>query len=173
MEEGQADIRETFQKQAGAEEAKLVPFEKRGSLTPRKSGKKEATGTPKESVQTPKKCEPMETNVEINVNPSTPKKASDVPSLVVQKDMTLGQMKEKLLKSKRLSELRARINKIGQLDKKLEDVQKKAEKKEEAVPADKPFVKEFDSIELEIPVRCVDFSVLHFVFLFCIWGNIF
>ena len=133
IQEGQTDIRETFMKMNAEKETKVVPFEKLGALSP----KKKCHTTPTKATAETRDEQPAAGSV-------TPKKS--IMDRLAQKDMSLGEIKNKIIKSSRLEELKARIQKIRNCDEKLQQLEKTNETK-------KPQIKKFNLIELELPVR--------------------
>lgn len=139
-QEGQTDIRESFQKVTEDTDAKKVLFEKKGALSPRKK----CPETPKKNTSS------IETvtsvfNDQIPSNCTTPKKSSAMDKLAKQ-ELSLNEIKNRINKSSRLMELKASIARFKNCEQKLEKLQKQNEIK-------KPQIQKFEKIQLEIPVR--------------------
>lgn len=141
-EEGQTDIRDSFLKinnneTISSRETVTVPFEKRGLLSP----KKNLTPT-KKQVQTNQPA----------AGSTTPNKTTNLMDKLAQKDLSFGEIKNRITKSSRLAELKARIDEFKQTDKKLVNFLKERddEKDDQVKP---PKIKKFEKIELEVPVR--------------------
>ena len=164
-QEGQPDIRESFQKIAEELDTKRVLFEKKGTLSPTKKNasgtpkknapgtpKKNAPGTPKKNAPgTPKKRDASSENAATNlpsdqsaVNCTTPKKVSTMERLAKQ-ELSLNEVKNKITKSARLMELKASISRFRNCEQRLEKVQKQKDDK-------KIQIQKFEKIQLEIPV---------------------
>lgn len=142
----QPDIRESLQKMRSTDvEARKVPFEKKGSLSPKKPM------TPKKNFDDAPKHDTIKEEEEKEDQPSThslqtsPKKISTMERLATE-NLSLNEIKNKIKKSSRLSELKASIAKFNNLDQQLKKVQKQDD-------LNKPQMQKFDQIELEIPVR--------------------
>ncbi|CAK9803097.1 DNA replication factor Cdt1 [Anthophora plagiata] len=137
-QEGQADIRESFQRIT--EDAKKVPFEKKGTLSP----KKKHTGTPKKNDISAENLSANVPNEQLSVNCTTPKKNSTMDRLV-KKELSFTEIKNKVNKSSRLMELKASIARFKNCEQRLEQVQKQNDVK-------KPQIQKFEKIQLEIPI---------------------
>lgn len=145
----QADIRDSFSKVVSDPEAKKVPFEKKGTLSP----KKKPQQTPKKaSAVISKDNVTKETEKEQSVNvlgsltPLSSKKLSTMERLAKNEDLSLTDIKNRINKSSRLTELKAIMRRITNHEQTLEQLQKQNEIK-------KPQMQKFDKVELEIPVR--------------------
>ena len=139
----QLDIRETMLKvNKEIEEDKKVIFEKLGCLSPKKSTKKRSTRAAKTSQLEEKMQEPTIFK--------TPTKQSPAKT----KEMSYDEIKNKVTTSSRLAELRAKIAKFKNCEDKLEKLNKmQQEKKEERKKNEEKLkIKEFERIELEIPM---------------------
>lgn len=142
MDGNQADIRDSFLKVGNDSlEIKKVPFEKKGTLSPKKS-------------QTPKKISKdntmKETEKEYSANssltPSSSRKLSTMERFVKNENLNLTDIKNRINKSSRLAELKAITRQFAKHDLALEQLQKQDEIK-------KPHMQKFEKVELEIPVR--------------------
>lgn len=140
-QEGQVDIRESFQKIAGDLDAKRVIFEKKGSWSPRKK----PPGTPKKNDAPDESESPSLPNDQVTTNCATPKKGSTMDRLAKQ-NMSLSEIKSRITKSSRLTELKASIARFKNCEQRLGELQKSNDIK-------KPRIQKFEKIELEIPVR--------------------
>lgn len=153
-QEGQADIRETFLKlnkdvgdSSGANKPKNVPFEKKGPLSPTKKGpttpKKIGSGCVIQTV--------TNTRVDRDVAETlaagslTPKRSS-VMDAFDRQDLSLAEIKNKITRSSRLAELKASMARINKCAAKLDEIESKKN-------VQKPGIKKFEKIELEVPVR--------------------
>ncbi|KZC04828.1 PREDICTED: DNA replication factor Cdt1 [Dufourea novaeangliae] len=134
-QEGQTDIRDSFQKIAEDLDVNKVLFEKKGTLSP----KKKPPGTPKKNT-----ASTDISNVQSAVNCTTPKKESTMDRLAKQ-ELSLTEIKNRINKSARLMELKASIARFRNCEQKLEKLQKQNEVK-------KPQIQKFEKIQLEIPV---------------------
>ncbi|XP_076760581.1 chromatin licensing and DNA replication factor double parked [Xylocopa sonorina] len=139
-QEGQADIRESFQKIAEDLDAKKVLFEKKGGLSPRKKLPK----TPKKNDASVENSCTSVSNDKLPANCMTPKKESAMNRLAKQ-DLSLNEIKNRINKSSRLMELKASIARFRNCEQKLEQLQKQNDTKG-------PQIQKFGKIELEIPV---------------------
>lgn len=136
----QADIRDSFLKVTAPQDQdiKKVPFEKKGTLSPKKK------------PQTPKKASAVSRNKEAeqpadaSFTPSSSKKLSMMERLVKNENLSLSDIKNRINKSSRLTELKAITQRIANYDRTLEQMQKQNEK---------PQMQKFEKVELEIPVR--------------------
>lgn len=155
-QEGQPDIRNSFQKITEDLDAKRVLFEKKGTLSPKKKApgtpKKKAPVTPKKKAPaTPKKSDASNENAATNlpsdqsaVNCTTPKKGSTMERLAKQ-ELSFNEVKNRISKSARLMELKASISRFKNCEQRLEIVQKRNDDK-------KIQIQKFEKIQLEIPV---------------------
>lgn len=145
----QPDIRKNLQKmEENDTETRKVPFEKKGSLspkksmTPKKSSSNEAPkyDTIKEEEEEKKETEPPAHNL------ATPKKKISTMERLATENLSLNDIKNKINKSSRLLELKASIERFKSYDQQLEKLQKQND-------LNKPQMQKFEKIELEIPVR--------------------
>ncbi|XP_015127804.1 DNA replication factor Cdt1 [Diachasma alloeum] len=132
-QEGQQDIRESFQKINEEKTSKNVVFEKKGLLSPRK-----AISTPNEAQSAP------ETSEEPAAGSTTPKSSLE---RVGRSQLSLREIKDRINRSSRLAELKASIDRIKRCEEKLENLRKDEEDK--GMP---PKIRKFERIELEVPV---------------------
>lgn len=141
----QADIRDSFLKVGSNTEAKKVPFEKRGTLSPKKKPQtpKKASLLSKDNVM---KEDEREQPASGSLTPTSSKKLSTMERLVKNENLSLTDIKNKINKSSRLTELKAITQRIANYDRTLEQLQKQNEIK-------KPQMQKFEKVELEIPVR--------------------
>ncbi|XP_034182262.1 chromatin licensing and DNA replication factor double parked [Osmia lignaria lignaria] len=139
-QEGQTDIRESFQKVTEDADAKKVLFEKKGALSPRKK----CPETPKKNSSSIETTVTSVFNDQIPPNCTTPKKSSAMDKLAKQ-ELSLNEIKNRINKSSRLMELKASIARFKNCEQKLEKLQKQNEIK-------KPQIQKFEKIQLEIPV---------------------
>lgn len=137
-QEGQIDIRESFQKIAEDLDEKKVLFEKKGALSP----KKKFPGTSKID-DAPKISSTNILNDQLSIN-LTPKKGSSMDNLAKQ-ELSLNEIKNKINKSSRLMELKASIARFKNCEQKLEQLHKQNDIK--------PQIQKFEKIQLEIPIR--------------------
>lgn len=156
-EEGQADIRESFQKVAEDSGIKKVLFEKKGALSPRKR----LPETPKKNNHCTENDHSNENNHSTEndqstentrntstdqslVNCVTPKKASTMDRLAEQ-ELSLTNIRNKIKKSSKLKELKASLARFKNNEQRLEQLHKQNDKK--------PQIQKFEKIQLEIPIR--------------------
>jgi len=139
----QADIRDSFLKVGSDSETKKVPFEKKGTLSPKKK------------PQTPKRAAVSKDNTTKEAEKEQPasgsltppsKKLSTMERLVKNENLSLTDIKNRINRSSRLAELKAITQRIANYDQTLEQLQKQNEIK-------KPQMHKFEKVELEIPVR--------------------
>lgn len=136
LQDGQADIRESFLKMADdVETTKKVLFEKKSALSPKK---KHPVTPEKIGDASNKGCE----DELPAVGSITPKK-SMIGNRGTGKDLSLNEISKKINKSSRLEELKASIARFKNLEKKAEELEKQNE-------AGKPQIQKFDTIQLEI-----------------------
>ncbi|XP_034944102.1 DNA replication factor Cdt1 [Chelonus insularis] len=140
--EGQTDIKESLFKMG--EELKQqsnVPFEKKGLLSPRKNL------SSKKNTKNPEKQEKLVENSEQKpaAGSVTPKQGSLMDKLA-QQDLSLTEIKNRINKSSRLAELRARIDQFKKCEEKLDKLQQQGREEPQLK------IKKFEKIELEIPV---------------------
>ncbi|XP_076482067.1 chromatin licensing and DNA replication factor double parked [Bombus vancouverensis nearcticus] len=128
-EEGQVDIRESFQKITEDSDIKKVLFEKKGALSPRKK----LPGTPK------KNNDSGESSL---TNCTTPQKSSTMGKLAKQ-ELSLNDIKSKITKSSKFSELKTSLARLKNYEQRLEQLHKNDKK---------PQIQKFEKIQLEIPV---------------------
>lgn len=137
-QEGQIDIRESFQKIAEDLDEKKVLFEKKGTLSP----KKKFPGTSKiDDAAKISSTNILNDQLSINL---TPKKGSSMDNLAKQ-ELSLNEIKNKINKSSRLMELKASIARFKNCEQKLEQLHKQNDIK--------PQIQKFEKIQLEIPIR--------------------
>jgi chromatin licensing and DNA replication factor 1 len=139
----QCDIREALLKaNKEIEDDRKVVFEKLGSLSPKKSTKRLVSKTAVISYAEERDQEPSYTK--------TPTKEPKI----ISKDMSLSEIKSKIITSARLNELRARIAKFKKCEDRLEKLNQMHQDKKEEIQKnqDKLKIKEFERLELEIPV---------------------
>ncbi|XP_046746600.1 DNA replication factor Cdt1 [Diprion similis] len=145
-QEGQSDIRDTFlklSKDGGETKPKSnVVFEKKGLLSPTKKGPSTPQKTPQHSaIQKVTNTKAYEAAEEQPAAGSvTPKKLSTM-DVLAQKELSLGEIKNRINRSSRLAELKASIAKINKCAAKLD-----------AIQAKKPQIRKFENIEVEVPV---------------------
>lgn len=141
VEDGQIDIRESFLKmneQINKKEPVIVPFEKCGLLSPRKN-----TTPTKRQI----------TNEQSSVGSTTPKKPTDLIDKLAKQEMSLGEIKQRLNKSSRLAELKARIDRFKECDQKLNKILEEKNQQQQDDDNLKPLkIKKFEKIELEVPL---------------------
>ncbi|XP_011151430.1 DNA replication factor Cdt1 [Harpegnathos saltator] len=141
-DEHQLDIRESLQKMEATDvESKKVPFEKKGSLSPKKlmtPKKNFSNDVPKYDTIKEEKVKDLSSN-----GLETPKKISTMKRLATE-NLSLNDIKNRINKSSRLSELKASIARLKSYDQQLERIQKQNDLK--------PQMQKFEKIELEIPV---------------------
>ncbi|XP_078043063.1 chromatin licensing and DNA replication factor double parked [Augochlora pura] len=133
-QEGQTDIRESFQKVTDSDVNKVVLFEKKGALSP----KKKPPGTPKKNNPASENL----SNDQSTINCTTPKKGLNK---LARQELSITDIKNKINKSSRLAELKASIARFKNSEQKLDKLQKQNEIK-------KPQIQKFEKIQLEIPV---------------------
>lgn len=129
-EEGQVDIRESFQKITEDLDIKKVLFEKKGALSPRKK----LPGTPK------KDNDSGESSL---TNCTTPKKSSTMDKPAKQ-EQSLNDIKNQITKSFKFSELKTSLARLKNYEQRLDQLHKNDKK---------PQIQKFEKIQLEIPVR--------------------
>lgn len=141
----QADIRDSFSKMGSDPEIKKVPFEKKGTLSPKK---KPQTPTKVSAVSRNDATKEAEKEQPVNgsFTPPSSRKLSMMERLVKNENLTLSDIKNRINKSSRLTELKAITQRIANYDRTLEQMQKQNEIK-------KPHMQKFEKVELEIPVR--------------------
>ncbi|XP_015522438.2 DNA replication factor Cdt1 [Neodiprion lecontei] len=145
-QEGQPDIRDTFLKlskdEGEAKQKSNVIFEKKGLLSPTKKRPSTPQKVPQHcAIQKVTNTKAYETAEEQPAAGSvTPKKLSTMDALA-QKDLSLGEIKNRINRSSRLAELKASIAKINKCAAKLGEIQAK-----------KPQIRKFENIEVEVPV---------------------
>ena len=150
-EEGQADIRESFQKITEDSDTKKVLFEKKGALSPRKklpeTPKKNDHSTKDdhftENDQSTENTRNASTDQSL-VNCVTPKKASTMDRLAKQ-ELSLNDIRNKVTKSSKLTELKASLARFKNCEQRLGQGHKQNNKK--------PQIQKFEKIQLEILVR--------------------
>ena len=144
-EEGQTDIRETLKK-SDSLDGQNVPFEKKGLLSPKKR-----SAPSNKNVRTAKKGENREGESEPPAAGSvTPKKAPRIDGHSI-KELSFIEIKNRINQSSRLAEIKASIDRFKNADEKLTKLQAQNEKKQ--IHSQRPHIRKFDKIELEIPIR--------------------
>ncbi|XP_011163900.2 DNA replication factor Cdt1 [Solenopsis invicta] len=147
IDESQTDIRESFSKVANDPEIKKVPFEKIGTLSPKKKSqqipKKASAAISKDIVQKETEKE-QPVNILGSLTPPS-SKLSTMERLARNEDLSLTDIKNRINKSSRLTELKAIMRRITNHEQTLEQLQKQTE-------IEKPQMQKFDKVELEIPV---------------------
>lgn len=137
----QADIRDSFLKVGSDSEAKKVPFEKKGTLSPKKK-----------KLQTPKKDDTAAKVAEGeppacgSLTPPSSNKLSAMERLVKTDSLSFTEIKNRINRSSKLAELKAITRRIATYDRTLEQLQQQNEVK-------KPQMQKFEKVEVEIPVR--------------------
>ncbi|KYN12817.1 PREDICTED: DNA replication factor Cdt1 [Trachymyrmex cornetzi] len=141
MDGSQADIRDSFMKVGNdSSEIKNVPFEKKGTLSPKKSQ------TPKKTLKdNAMKETEKERSANGSLTPSSSRKLSTMERFVKNDNLNLTDIKNKINKSSRLAELKAITRQFAKYDLTLEQLQKQDEIK-------KPHMQKFEKVQLEIPV---------------------
>ncbi|XP_036141576.1 DNA replication factor Cdt1 [Monomorium pharaonis] len=146
---GQADIRDSLLKLGSDPEAKKVPFEKKGTLSPKKkpqqTPKKPSVLISMDNVTKETEKEQQSVNIFGSLTPPSSKKLSTMEKLANNKELSLTDIKNRINKSSRLAELKAIMRRINNHEQMLEQLQKQTETK-------KPQMQKFDTVELEIPV---------------------
>ncbi|XP_047347869.1 DNA replication factor Cdt1-like [Vespa velutina] len=148
---GQKDIRESFLKISNDAEmkngnlkikgkVKKVLFEKKGTLSPQKK----QPSTPKKNVAEEKQTTMIEQNEPTAIECTTPKMIS-IRDDSIKKSLDLNEIKNRINRSSRLTELKASIDRIKKCDQHLNVFQKQND-------LNKPQIQRFEQIELEIPV---------------------
>ncbi|KAL6430326.1 hypothetical protein ACFW04_007793 [Cataglyphis niger] len=143
-DKSQPDIRDSLLKTSNDSETKKVPFEKMGTLSPKKK------------PRTPTKCSvgskgnvvvqaENEQSASCPLTPTSSRKISMMERLAKNDDLSLTEIRNRIQKSSRLGELKAIIQRIANHDQSLEQLQKQKDIK-------KPEMQKFEKIELEIPV---------------------
>ncbi|XP_011703685.1 PREDICTED: DNA replication factor Cdt1 [Wasmannia auropunctata] len=145
----QADIRDSFLKVGNdLEDSKKVPFEKKGMLSPKKkpqTPKKASAVSHVSKDNVMKEAESKEQPANGSLTPPSSKKLSTMERLVKNENLSLADIKSRINKSSRLTELKAITRRIANYHQTLEQMQKQDEIK-------KPHIQKFDKVELEIPV---------------------
>lgn len=140
----QADIRDSFSKMGSDPEIKKVPFEKKGTLSPKKKGEQTPKKVHRNVTKEAEKEEPA--NLSCPLTPPSSRKLSIMERLVRNEHLTLSDIKNRINKSSRLTELKAIMQRIAN-DRTLEQMQKQQSE------IKKPQMQKFEKMELEIPVR--------------------
>lgn len=142
LQEGQTDIRDTLAKMnadsPNQATPKVIPFEKMGLLSPRKKNPSESATTNNETAMDKTEEAPAAGSI-------TPKK-SLVPERLSRRELNLGEIKKRINTSSRLNELKASIARFRKCEEKIEQLEKKHE-------SNKPQIRKFQSIEVEVPLR--------------------
>lgn len=146
----QVDIRESLQKMGASTdvEVRKVPFEKKGSLSPKKPmtpKKSSSDDVPKHDTVKEEEEEKKEDEPSIHGLETPTKKISTMERLTTE-NLSLNDIKNRIKKSSRLSELKASMARLNNLDQQLKKIQKQDD-------LNKPQMQKFEKIELEIPVR--------------------
>lgn len=141
----QVDIRDSFLKAGSDPESKKVPFEKKGTLSPKKKPQTPKRASADSKDNTTKEAE-KEQPASGSLTPPSSKKLSTMERLVKNEDLSLTDIKNRINRSSRLSELKAITQRIANYDQTLQQLQKQNEIK-------KPQMQKFEKVELEIPVR--------------------
>lgn len=146
----QTDIRDSFLKVGNDPETKKVPFEKKGTFSPKKK-KQQQPRTPKKASAVSKDNTTREAEKEYkpadgSLTPPSSKKLSTMEGLVKSENLSLTDIKNRINKSSRLAELKAITQRIANYDQELKQLRKQDEIK-------KPQMQKFERVELEIPLR--------------------
>ncbi|XP_076287367.1 chromatin licensing and DNA replication factor double parked [Lasioglossum baleicum] len=139
-QDGQPDIRESFQKVSEELNVNRVKFQKKGSCSP----KKKPPATPKKNNPATENLCTNNSNEQSVINCTTPKKSLNM-NMLAKQELSITDIKNKINKSSRLAELKASIARFKNCEQKLEKIQKQNETK-------KPQIQKFEKIQLEIPV---------------------
>ncbi|XP_029678745.1 DNA replication factor Cdt1 [Formica exsecta] len=141
----QPDIRDSLLKANNDSETKKVPFEKMGTLSPKKKPRTptKCSVVPKDSVIV--EAENEQSASSCPLTPTSSRKIPMVERLAKNDDLSLTEIKSRIQKSSRLGELKAIIQRIANHEQSLEQLQKQNDIK-------KPEMQKFEKIELEIPV---------------------
>lgn len=136
--ESQLDICDSLQKMDNENEAKKVPFEKKGALSPRKptTPSKSSSDAPKETI--------VEEDEQLPAGTFTPTR--EASRMEMMANMSLEEIKNKINKSSRLTELRGHIARMMNSEQRLQEWQKRNNIQE-------PRMQKFEKIELEVPGR--------------------
>ncbi|XP_011880645.1 PREDICTED: DNA replication factor Cdt1 [Vollenhovia emeryi] len=138
----QTDIRDSFSKVASDPEAKKVPFEKKGALSPKKKPQ-----TPKKAPAVSRDNLTSEAEEKLpasgSLTPPSSTKLSTMEKLARSENLSLTDIKNRINKSSRLAELKAITRRIANSDRTLEQLQNQQKQ---------PQMQKFDKVELEIPV---------------------
>jgi chromatin licensing and DNA replication factor 1 len=153
VDEGQADIRDSMLKMGNSEqEIKTVPFEKKGTLSP----KKKHPQTPKKNLAALNDNKEFEKEQDASGS-LTPSSSKNNLKSVANNNLSLSDIKNKINKSSRLMELKASMQRIMDNDQKLKQLQQKQ------TDTKKPQMQKFEKIELEIPVRYLIFILFYLI----------
>ncbi|XP_066593065.1 DNA replication factor Cdt1 isoform X2 [Prorops nasuta] len=142
VKDSQVDIRDSFCKVKKEQEPKNVTFNKIGSLSPRKKRTAVRRNPPAVS-QNSKIDEIKESELPVS-RAVTPTKIPMKDNLMENQDLSLGEIKRRIIKSSRLEELKASIARFKNCEEKLNKLNNREERS--------PEIKKFDNIQLEIPV---------------------
>lgn len=140
----QTDIRDSLLKMGGdSSEIKKVPFEKKGTLSPKKKQiLKKSSALAKEDVM-----QKVENEQPISGSLTPPSsKTSTMERLAKNENLNFNDVKNRIKKSSRLAEMKAIMQRIAKCDEALEQLQKQDD-------TTKPQMQKFKQIELEILVR--------------------
>ncbi|KAL7301041.1 hypothetical protein TKK_0006313 [Trichogramma kaykai] len=143
-DKSQTDIREALLKQTQESDNKNVLFAKLGNLSPKKT-RLRTTRALKKALEEEEKEEEV-TKIDEPVICKTPTKSKPL----VQ--MNIDEIKTKLNKSSRLSELRERINKLKSSEDKVKELEDKLKNKKVETKKNNLKLKGFNQLELEVPV---------------------
>jgi len=144
VDEGQADIRDSMLKMGNSQqETKTVPFEKKGTLSP----KKKHPQTPKKNLTALNDNKELEKEQDASgsLTPSSSKK--NLAKSMANNNLSLNDIKNRINKSSRLLELKASMQRIMDNDQKLKQFQQRQN------DIKQPQIQKFEKIELEIPIR--------------------
>ncbi|EZA53127.1 hypothetical protein DMN91_005135 [Ooceraea biroi] len=141
---GQTDIRDSLLKMgSGEQETKTVSFEKKGALSP----KKKHPQTPKKNLQAAPNDNKEAEKEQDACDSLTPSSSKNLTMRkLVNENLSLSDIKNRINKSSRLTELKAAMQRIMEHDQKLKQLQQKQN------DAKKPQIQKFEKIELEVPV---------------------
>ncbi|XP_071557165.1 uncharacterized protein Dup isoform X2 [Temnothorax nylanderi] len=147
----QPDIRDSFLKVGSDPETKKVPFEKKGTLspkkkpqTPKKASALSALISSRDNTTKEDDCD-KEQPASGSLTPPSSKKLSTMERLARSENLSLTDIKNRINKSSRLTELKAITRRIANYDRALEQLHKQDVIK-------KPQMQKFEKVELEIPV---------------------
>ncbi|KMQ93182.1 dna replication factor cdt1 [Lasius niger] len=141
----QPDIRDSLLKASGDSESKKVLFEKKGTLSPKKKPQTPTKGPvlPKDSAI--KEVENERSASSCPLTPPSSRRVSIMERLAKNDDLSLPEIRNRINKSSRLTELKAIMQRIANHERSLEQLEKRNDVK-------KPQMQKFEKIELEVPV---------------------